>query len=411
MIKTPMISLICLLCWMAGAREGLALDRRQKQFKTDTAYMALPAPYNVPGIGSGIAYSLIASNILGGYTDILAVKATGVATASYFQVSDFHLISETLILGASKAVVSRMTSNNYKSRGIDSDEKDYVSLVSSLDENLFNVTLTGFERRFSLFYEHSKSVIKVAQGLDPEGELLFEFSNPTPIETQKTIKGFLLDYTDDYLDPLVGLRLDIRNSHSPPLNVLESDFNVVNKSLNIYFPMGKDSTWAFHGIRSDAEVIQAGETDPDKLAQELGLSCSYADCSLDQQSLVNKRQVERQKGTALAIGGFDHLRSFPLERFQGAHSQAFSTEFRWAISDKVTPFNFWIWKDISTKIQWAFFYDTGTVAETTKDLWKKSVSSTGTGLRMVAASGYAYRADVATGPEGENVTMFFFYPW
>jgi len=411
MVQFKSGALILTLLITLVAVDASAIERRQKQFKTDTAYLALPAPYSVPGVGAGIAYSLIAANVAGSYMDLLAMKATGAAEGTFLQISDLHLISETLILAVSNMAVSSFPTNHYKTRGINSDKMDYITLVNALDEQFYNITLTAWERRISLYSEHTNLTVKNKQGLDPEGNLLFDFANPTAIKTQRSSSGLKIDYTDDYLDPRLGVRLDVRSSNSPPITATESDYNVVDKVLNIYIPIGSDSVWAFHAMRSDAEVIQVGETDHAKLAAELGLTCSYADCSADAKALIDHRQLEREKGTASAIGGFNHLRSYPLDRFQGAHTQVFSTELRLSMSDNATPFDFWIWKDISTSIQWAFFYDVGTVAESTQDLWKLSTSSAGTGLRMVAASGYVYRADVATGDEGPNVSVVFEYPW
>lgn len=33
------------------------------------------------------------------------------------------------------------------------------------------------------------------------------------------------------------------------------------------------------------------------------------------------------------------------------------------------------------------------------------------GIRMIAGSGYVYRAEVATGKEGAELTVVFDYPW
>ena len=105
------------------------------------------------------------------------------------------------------------------------------------------------------------------------------------------------------------------------------------------------------------------------------------------------------------------MRSYPDGRFTGAHSQYIASEIRWNVSEEVRPFNFGIWKDIATGFEVAFFYETGSVSETIADLGKNSRSSYGSGFRLVSASGYIYRADYATGDEGEELTIIFSYPW
>ena len=77
----------------------------------------------------------------------------------------------------------------------------------------------------------------------------------------------------------------------------------------------------------------------------------------------------------------------------------------------LNPFDYFIWKDTRTGVQFAFFYETGTVAEKRSDLWERSRESYGVGVRMVTGSGSVYRLDVATGDEGTETTVFFFYPW
>lgn len=229
--------------------------------------------------------------------------------------------------------------------------------------------------------------------------------------TETTTTGLILDYTDDYLDAREGVRFKVERSNSPPVGANESDFFVIDKTLEAYIPIGDHSVWAIHGLFSDAEVTKTGVTDPDEIADSLGLPCRYNSCSQDQKNLIDRKIIERKNGTAKTLGGYNLLRSYPLDRFQGAHTRYFSTEFRYNFANEVTPFDFGIWKDISTSLQWAFFYDWGTIAETKQDLWEKSVYSVGTGFRLVAASGYVYRADWATGKEGSNVTVVFEYPW
>jgi hypothetical protein len=51
------------------------------------------------------------------------------------------------------------------------------------------------------------------------------------------------------------------------------------------------------------------------------------------------------------------------------------------------------------------------VSETSGSLWHETRYSYGAGLRLVAASGSVYRADLAYGSEGNEFTVFFFYPW
>ncbi len=105
------------------------------------------------------------------------------------------------------------------------------------------------------------------------------------------------------------------------------------------------------------------------------------------------------------------MRSFPQGRYQGAHTAFIGAEYRWNISQEVKPFDYFIWKDVRTGLQVAFFAEVGTVSETSSQLWAKSRHSVGAGFRLVAASGAVYRADIATGDEGREAIIIFDYPW
>jgi hypothetical protein len=403
--------ILCLLLLMVPF-DAFTIERRQAQFKTDPSYLFLPAPYSVPGIGQGVAYIVQAGNIADSYIDLTAIMATGDAEGKYLGVSDLHLISETLIFDYNHTSASKVAFNNYSARGIDNEKNDYTILkFNQWEESFWNLKLSLFERRLELFVERTDIEATLEKILDNKGDVQSEFDDPSPQVTETTTTGLIFDYTDDYMDARKGVRLKVKRSNTPPTSNEASDFFVIDKEVEIYIPVGNYSVLAVHALYSDAEVSKTGITDPDKIANELGLLCRYDSCSQNEKNLIDRIIVERENGTASSLGGYNRLRSYPLDRFQGAHTRYFSTEFRFNFANEVTPFDFWIWKDISTSLQWAFFYDWGTIAETEKDLWKKSVYSIGTGFRLVAASGYVYRADWATGEEGSNVTVVFEYPW
>ncbi len=406
-----LIVTLCLILFLIPFNV-FAFERRQDQFQSDSSYLVLPVPFSAPGVGQGIIYTGLASNIADTYIDLTAMRVTGAADGYLLGVYDLHLISKTLIFDVDYISISKFAINNYSARGMDTEKDDYTIL--SFSQQLISygmATLSLFERRVELSVKYTRTEATIDKILDKNENVQTEFDSPSPQTTAETTSSFILDYTDDFLDPRKGVRLELQRSNSPPTNGDDSDYFVINKKLNIYIPVGDHSVWAFHAMTSDAEVTKTGVTDADEIADELGLSCSYAACTQDEKNLIDRKIVEREKGTAITLGGYNYLRSYPLDRFQGAHVAYFSTEFRFVFASEVIPFNFWIWKDISTSIQWAFFYDRGSVAETQQDLWKESADSMGTGIRMIAGSGYVYRADWATGKEGPNVSVIFEYPW
>ena len=209
------------------------------------------------------------------------------------------------------------------------------------------------------------------------------------------------------------MRYNIEYISSNPQSSSDPQYFTIDNSLSIYLPLAKPLTLAFNVFLSDAYVTKTGETDPAVVAQDLGLDCPPTDteCLKVEEDLVNMIITTNKNGNATSLGGERRMRAYPGDRFGGAHSLYYAAELRWNLSEKVRPFNFWIWKDVATGLQIATFYERGTVAEKFNDLGKKNKSSYGGGLRLVSASGFVYRADFAKGDEGSEMTVMFSYPW
>lgn len=144
--------LVLSLVFISVSNDGFAIERRQDQFKTDSSYLLLPAPYRVSGIGQGIAYLGQAGNIAGTYLNVSVVIATGDAEAEMIWISDLHLISETLIFEYWHVSASKIAISNYSERGLDNGKNDYTILkFSQYEEDFWNLKLSLFERRMELF--------------------------------------------------------------------------------------------------------------------------------------------------------------------------------------------------------------------------------------------------------------------
>ena len=89
----------------------------------------------------------------------------------------------------------------------------------------------------------------------------------------------------------------------------------------------------------------------------------------------------------------------------------FGIEYRWNLVEETKPFDYFFAKDIRTVIQLAAFYERGTIADDRNDLWATMRESYGIGARLVTKSGLIFRADVATGDEGKEISIIFGYPW
>jgi hypothetical protein len=183
-----------------------------------------------------------------------------------------------------------------------------------------------------------------------------------------------------------------------------------------YLPFGRRNTLVLNLLRSDAFVKRPGETDPAALQQQLGLDCAGIADPAQQQfcnEVIATSIAHNRSGTATQLGGFSRLRSYPQGRFKGAHTLFLGAEYRWNLTDERRPFNIFVWKDVRTSIQFAFFYETGVTSDDRDDLHKRANmrDSYGAGLRIVTASGVVFRGDVANGKEGLNTAIFIGYPW
>lgn len=395
----------------AWSQEFLDIERRRDQFPTEPAYMFLPLPYSVPGVGDGVLLIGNLSNIMDTYTDVYFLKITGDVSGYYFELSDLHLIDETLILKAYSARLNKIAFNYYNLRGMDTSKNDYSIVESSgfiFQEGKLELAL--MDRMLSLYGGQTKNKTATSKIRDPDGSLLQSFSPPEENIIKTSFYGGTLDYTDDFYDPRSGVRLGLKRSQSLDVPTDAVNYYTEDIMLNFYIPVGKISTWGFSYFTSDAYVIREGETNRAVIEAKY---CPTLDptCLANSIPLINNEIAANANGTATSLGGWARLRAYPMDRFKGAHNAYIGTEFRWNISEEVTPFNWWIWKDIRTGVQLAFFYEQGSVAETKADRWKQKRVSYGWGARMITASGGVYRADFAWGDEGFLPQLVFDYPW
>ncbi|NOR51639.1 MAG: hypothetical protein GQ470_03380 [Gammaproteobacteria bacterium] len=146
----------------------------------------------------------------------------------------------------------------------------------------------------------------------------------------------------------------------------------------------------------------------------MGTGCALSDtvCLQAEQELVDSIILQRRNGSATSLGGNDRLRGYPQGRFNGGHMAFIGTEYRWNfVRESKEPLDLFVWKDIPTTLQLAFFVEAGTVSENSQQLWDDYRTSYGIGGRILSASGSVYRADLAMSDEGNEVIVFFYYPW
>ena len=406
---------LLLLFILCGFSEAAMPERRRPQFQKESGYYIIPTPYSLPGIGQGLALGAVVTNISDTYTDAYGFALTGDLAGFGGAVADIHLIPETLILDLNAENLNRARVTNYSQRGMKS-EKDDFTLLDLGNINFYGVRLTStfFDRRIEIYGSGYTSSSRLERIRDNSGKTILEAENPESGSSQTYVLGTRVDITDDYTDPRKGLRLDISGWWSPPRRVKAPDYYIMEYNATGYIPISERSTWVFNYFRSAANIIRKGETDRTMIEQEQGLDCGSIEDPKQKrfcQQVIDNTIAANTYGTASTLGGRSRLRSYPQDRYSGAHTVFYGTELRWNLTEEFTPFNIYIMKDIRTSLQLAFFYETGSVADIQSELGNIMKSSYGLGFRMVTASGITFRADVATGNEGTETTIIIGYPW
>jgi outer membrane protein assembly factor BamA len=389
-------------------------ERRKDQFLTDPGYYLVPTPYSIPGLGSGLTIVGAMTNINQSHADVYGFAATGDIQGYGLFGTEIHLIEKKLILDLSLTSFDKATSQVYFQRGMLTSKDDYV--LAELDRSDFSggrLTYTVFDRRvefYGLIYQNKSRLAAIR---DRDGNLIQAAVDSELNTSDNLTYGLRLDLTDDYIDPRRGLRLESSVWHSPPDTDSDPDFDIIELNLTGYLPIGKRDTIALNYFQADTRVNRTGQTDPSIVESELGLDCSTgtAEDQANCQSFVDDKVAQNTFGSVGALGGLSRLRSYPEGRFSGSHARFIGIEYRWNIVEETKPFNYFFARDIRSVIQLSAFYERGTISDDRNELWSTMRDSYGIGARLVTKSGLIFRADVATGDEGEEISIIVGYPW
>lgn len=414
--QLPTLSLSFVLVLTTLCSEANALERRRDQFTKDPGYYVIPMPYSLPGIGQGLLVGGAFNNIAESHSDIIGFLLAGDLQGGGILSLDNHLIPNTLILDLSLQHLAKAAVRDYNSRGMSSAADDYT-VLNLKDNDFYAARLTGtwFDRMLEVYGGALDRRSHLAAIRDKDGNLIQLADNATQDSSTLYTLGLRLDWSDDYLDPRQGLRYQLSRWWFNTNNALAADYYQIDHNLTGYVPIGKRSTWVFNYFQADAHVTRQGETDFATVEAQQGLNCSDPSLSPAQQTqclhVINNIIANNTYGSAESLGGWGRLRAYPNGRYKGAHSRFIGTEFRWNLTEEFTPFDIWIARDIRTTIQVAFFYERGTVADTTDQLGVTWRNSYGIGARMVTASGLVFRGDIAAGDEGREISVIIGYPW
>jgi hypothetical protein len=397
----------------AQSAEGWVVDRRRDPFPSEESYLAIPLPYSIPGVGSGVGAVLYETNHYFPHRAYFVVIG-GDVEAVFASVEQVQLVARRLLVDLFAADVTKLQVRNYPLRGMDTRSTDYQLLEFSNQQYYApQLTLTYWERRIDLYVQAAQIGTRLERVRDRSGHVISTFTEPQSSFSRQYRGGMRLDLTDEYFDPRKGVRFVVEYTDSPRESAFQPDFYTVDTRLTGYLPVGSRSTWAFHAFQSDAIVRRTGETRKSVLNLVDNLGCQPADnaCAAAQEAKVNNDLAANRNGTSTSLGGDTFLRGYPSDRFKGAHTLYVSTELRINLTDEQTPFDYFFFRDVRTGIQIAPFYEAGSVSETTGSLGARWKDDAGVGFRLVTASGSVYRADFAVGSEGVVPSVTVFYPW
>ena len=413
---------VCLIFLITENSYGFEIERRRDVFTKQYGHLFVPLPYSLPGLGEGLLFIGNFGNIADTTTDLATILGVGDAEFIFGFLDEFFIVPDYVYLQYVKAQGFKYALTNYRSRGMNTEKNDFVYALGNYweyDAPTFKLTL--YDRMLELGLGRSKQkgrfekfVAPDSDDLTKQGDTITEFDPALEVNFGEKLEfSARIDYTDDYRDPRKGVRNILYLDRQTASSSSEPSFDVITNDLQFYIPFLEKSTLVLNLTFSDANVRKEGETDLEVLKQQSNYySCTSESCRETTLGNAKNTMNINKHGTSLYLGGPDRLRSYPQQRFQGAHTVYFATEFRWNFSaadgDEIDLF---FMQDLVDEMQVAFFFEQGSVSETKSELGDTVKYSFGSGFRLLSGSGNLYRADFATGDEGPQVTVIIQYPW
>ena len=413
---------VCLIYLITENSYGFEIERRRDVFTKQYGHLFVPLPYSLPGLGEGLLFIGNFGNIVNTTTDLATILGVGDAEFIFGFLDEFFIVPDYVYLQYVKAQGFKYALTNYRSRGMNTKKNDFVYALGNYweyDAPTFKLTL--YDRMLELGLGRSKQkgrfekfVAPDSDDLTKQGDTITEFDPALEVNFGEKLEfSARIDYTDDYRDPRKGVRNILYLDRQTASSSSEPSFDVITNDLQFYIPFLEKSTLVLNLTFSDANVRKEGETDLEVLKQQSNYySCTSESCRETTLGNAKNTMNINKHGTSLYLGGPDRLRSYPQQRFQGAHTVYFATEFRWNFSaadgDEIDLF---FMQDLVDEMQVAFFFEQGSVSETKSELGDTVKYSFGSGFRLLSGSGNLYRADFATGDEGPQVTVIIQYPW
>jgi hypothetical protein len=404
-------AILCGAVLLAAAGQAGAIERRRPQFTDEPAHLVLPMAYNLPGLGGGWGVMALLTNMAGTRIDAYAVGMQGDLEGGVLGVLDMQVIHERLILSLESQYFTKAAKQLYTLRGMDSRKDDFMIGVADKVEGTFpSAVLTFADRMVEFGYMQGDQAARAVAYVTPSG-VRYDLPTKEIVRFDTRMASVRLDWTDDYYDPHLGLRLLLMRNFSAGATAGQPVFNTDTYLLTGYIPLGKRSTWVLATRGSGAAMEREGLTDRAAIRAKLQPCFGDPACNAAVTRQVENTYNANKYGTAASLGGDNFLRGYPADRFVGSQSLFYGTELRWDFTDERSPFDYFVWKDIRTALQLAFFYETGSVGDAPGDVGKSWRDVRGVGFRFITHAGFAYRFDYSVFDEGSATVIMFSYPW
>ena len=195
-------TLFVLVSFLAFTASAQATERRNDPFPTEEAWYIIPAPFSVPGLGSGLFVAGLWSNFAESNSDLFVGRVKGDFDTTFTGLLDNHIIDETLILDVSGGVINEAIVTSYQGRGFDSDPKNYNTFkVGDGEGTGGRIMLTFWERRLNAFATQFLQSSRLKGVYEADGTLIYEPDSAAKTKVGMLSRGLLLDFTDDWGDP------------------------------------------------------------------------------------------------------------------------------------------------------------------------------------------------------------------
>ncbi len=437
------------LVFCLASQSALAIERRDPEDRDgyagakENSYFLYPLAYSIPGIGSGSGAGGTIVHLLGDDSTLSLIRIRGEYEVDSVLATDIPLGTKHLTLSLAYAD-SRGGGFAFYDRGPDSSEEPAFTLqFNHIYGRAMDISGKFFDGQLE-FYSGMAVAIpdvnldKSDLGVDFEGA-----ENLTPEEQEELIgtyvkhllmyfdlskivitrQGIKIDYTDDRIDPRVGVRFQYEHWGFDQKELGLTNFSVDDYFLTAYIPNDSlSSVWVMNLLYSKSEVIKASSFFGDLYTQEECIADREAEgetgseevtldtiCNGIRRGIADFMENEANNSNATSLGGPNRLRSYPVYRFHDKYAFFAGLEYRMYFWERRSPFDFIVEKGVYKAAQLALFYEIGQVGpRDDSSLYSDFKYSAGLGLRLVFSS-VVLRADFATGAEGAETTLFIGY--